>query len=106
MNKKQELLKKEDEERKFSKLIANRDLKCTKPDNIFISGYFHTGTNWLNILIIENTPNDKLYMLMNYIYVYTIKFDIDNRVQLFNNKLFYDELMIIYYQQYVTNYYK
>ena len=65
MNKKQELLKKEEEIKKIEHKITNRGIKSTKPDNIFISGYFHTGTNWLNNLIIENTPSDKLYMLMN-----------------------------------------
>lgn len=65
MNKKQELIKKEEEEQKFNNLTKNRNINCKIPDNIFVTGYFHTGTNWLNKLIIDNTPKGKLYMLMH-----------------------------------------
>jgi len=30
-------------------------------NNIFVCGYYHTGTNWMKDLIIKNTPNNTIY---------------------------------------------
>ena len=72
---KQKILEEQNNNKKLLKLIESLLLEnkyykrkldehiCI--DNIIVTGYYNTGTDWINNLIIENTPQNKIHSLVN-----------------------------------------
>tara|TARA_B100000424_G_C22936076_1_gene498099 strand:- start:1282 stop:2010 length:729 start_codon:yes stop_codon:yes gene_type:complete len=54
---------KEDENEKKLLDIKRKNFKSL--NNTFVLGYYNSGTNWINYLIIENTPPNHIYTLRN-----------------------------------------